>query len=121
MPRRFSEVRDALNRAQADHKRLDVEATDLTARLRSEGPNDGLRERLENVRRGLEKRDVEVAELENEFGQVLAEGVRTGEFTTEAGADFGVPSSNRDVPPGPDGTLRSQALRANERADFLPE
>ena len=100
MPRRFSEVRDALDRAQADHKRLDIEATDLTARLRSEGPNDGLRERLENVRRGLEKRDVEVAELESEFGQVLAEGVRTGEFTTEAGASFPTRGGHSEEPSG---------------------
>jgi HK97 family phage major capsid protein len=115
MPRRFSEVRDALDRAQADHKRLDVEARDLTARLRSEGPNDGLRERLENVRRGLEKRDVEVAELEAEFGQALAEGVRTGEFQTEAGASFHTWGATTPRDTTPAGKARDGAMRTLER------
>jgi HK97 family phage major capsid protein len=85
MPRDFFQVRDALTRAKRDYQRLETDANELRARLRDEGPDDGLSERLANLQRGIEQRDVQVAELEAEFGQVMVEGVRTGQLETEAG------------------------------------
>jgi HK97 family phage major capsid protein len=120
MPRDFLQVRAALDRAQRDRRHLEDDANAIRARLRTEGPSDGLSERLANLDRGIENRDVEVAELEAEAGQALAEGVRTGQLQTEAGATFPTWGATRRDAGAPGDELRSRAFRANERAEFLP-
>jgi len=114
--RSFQDVRAALDRAQREQRRLEDDAAQLRTRLQTE-PTEGLRERLENVQRAVEKRDLEVAELEAEAGQAMADGLRSGDLTTE---DLST-GRDRQERSAPEGRLRSEALRANERAEFLPE
>ena len=80
-----------------------------------------MRERLSNVQRGIERRDVEVAELEAEAGQAMAEGLRRGEMAEMPGLEFGPPRDRTPDTGQPNEALRSGALRANEGADFLHE
>jgi len=57
--RDFYQVRTALDRAQRDRKHLEDDANAIRARIRGGEDSDGLRERLGNLTRGLEQRDIE--------------------------------------------------------------
>jgi hypothetical protein len=73
---------------------LPGELSGLRARAR-EQPSAGLSERIHNLERGLEARNLREAELRQEWGEGLSDGLQSGRFTTEAGADFG-PAPERD-------------------------
>jgi hypothetical protein len=74
-----------------------------------------VRERLANVERGLEARDLAVAELRGEWGEAIAEGLRNGELQTEAGCDPG--PSREPAEPGQQSAVRARdgAMRTIER------
>jgi len=66
MPRRYYEVRDKLEQVQQAKRRLEEEAGTLRARVDLGEDDDGTRQRLSNLQRGIERRDVEIGELTNE-------------------------------------------------------
>jgi HK97 family phage major capsid protein len=115
MPRRHYEVRDALEQAEKAKTRLEEEASALRARVSAGEDNDGTRERLANVERGVERKDVELAELKGELGQALTEAMARGEVHTET-AEFPVPRQSREpVEHGQHVRVRDGAMRTIER------
>ena len=67
--RRHFEVKDEIDQAQRAKRRLEEEAGALRARIDAGQDDDGVRERLSNVQRGAERKDVELAELQGEWGE----------------------------------------------------
>ena len=63
MPRRHYEVKDRLDEVQRAKGRLEEEAGVLRARVEARQDDDGTRERLSNIERGIERKDIEYAEL----------------------------------------------------------
>lgn len=116
--RRHYEVRDALEQVQQAKTRLAEEASGLRARIDAGQDDDGTRERLANVQRGVERKDVEVAELKGEYAQALTEAVNRGEVQTETAEFPGTSRQSRaPVEPGQQSAVRARdgAMRTIER------
>jgi HK97 family phage major capsid protein len=114
-------LEDARRDAEAARSRRDT-ILDGLERIKAAGDNAGQLQRRANLEAGLAKADRELESLRDEISEGLAEGVRLGVFSVES-TEFperrpGESSGGGD--PRLRG-VRDQALRANERADFLPD
>jgi hypothetical protein len=114
--RTLTQLREMLAAARTDYARIEDDAAHVRARL-NEGSDDGLSERLGNLQNALERRDVQIAELEAEEGQAMSEILRdraTRPGNTEAGAVFHE-QPREDRTTSPHREARDQGLRTVER------
>ena len=111
MPRRHYEVKDRLDEVQRAKDRLEEEAGTLRARVEAGQDNDGTHERLANVQRGTERKDIEDAELRAEWSEAIGESLARGELQTESATDFDSSRQSREPvgqqPRAPDGAMRT--------------
>jgi hypothetical protein len=119
--RTLTEIREDLNRAR--NKRDEIkEDIDRIYETNGRELDAGQSQRVENLVRGLTNANHEVEEYEDEIRDNFAEGLRSGVYSTES-TEFPerrLGESSRSGDPRLRG-VRDQALRANERADFLPD
>jgi HK97 family phage major capsid protein len=94
--------------------RLEEEASLLRARVDAGQDDDGTRERLSNIERGVQRKDVELAELKGELGEALTEAVARGQVKTES-PEFPGDSRREPVEHGQHVRVRDGAMRAIER------
>ena len=114
-------LEDARRDAEAARSRRDTILDDLE-RIKASGDSAGQSQRRANLEAGLAKVDRELESLRDEISEGLAEGVRLGVFHTESSElpERRPGESRVDGDPRLRG-VKDQALRANERADFLPD
>jgi HK97 family phage major capsid protein len=114
--------------ADVDRRRsaLFIERDNLDTKIRQHEDEipDGLSERLANINKGIARADSEKTDIEAAIGQIATRNDQI-ERALQSG-NYG--ESEQSVPPrtpqtrdaGPSSEARSQALAANDQAEFLP-
>jgi HK97 family phage major capsid protein len=120
----LDEFRAQLAEAKKSHRRLEDEAARVRARIEAGDDREGLKDRAANPARAIDRHDLEIAQLEGEAAECAARTQRLLEIAEDPErretASFRVDDGRQEQSRGPADRLRSQALSANERADFLP-
>jgi HK97 family phage major capsid protein len=124
----LEQIRADIREARSRREAISDQLTKLLPFAGDEPLSTGQQERADNLQRGVEKASAEIATLEEELSSAFAESVRSGqvhieqgnvrELRSETGSSNGDPTS-ASLDPRAQG-IRSAALRANERASFLP-
>jgi HK97 family phage major capsid protein len=119
--RALDEIRQDLDRARSKRDELKDDVDRIYA-TNGRKLDDGQAERVGNLVKGIEAANHEVESLEDELRDDLADGVRTGRYGTDpAWPDDDPRSQSRGNGDPRFRGVRDQALRANDRADFLPD
>jgi hypothetical protein len=119
--RTLDQIRQDLDRARSKRDELKDDVDRIYATNGRE-LDSGQAERVENLVRGITAANHEIESLEDEIRDELAEGLRSGRYSTDpAWPDDDQRGESRGYGDPRVQRLRSDALRANERASFLPD
>jgi len=108
----FREIKPKLDEAKRRRAALFGEIKNLEAREVTEGPSDGLTERLANLNTGIQRVETEIAELQEEFGRQVLDNLRNGKHSIEEGVPPPVDTREASEPRS---EAREAGLRAIER------
>lgn len=112
MKKNLAELSTELQNCIKDRDRLAGELAELNVKMASDPGNDGLRQRGENLVKGLEKVGEKVKSLQADYKSDVLDGIASGKYQTEDGDGATPYKSATSV----HGSLKGEALRAIDAA-----